>query len=168
MKQLYSASRNFNFSHKVDANEVIFSWERVECASDLVLQLRLISLDGGDTFPDKRPVFGEDKVSYALDDFIPCGNYSARLSGEIHNTFFTLAEQEIGVVNPVRDHSQSSEDIQGEKITWNGSECVENNRVNVADNTSGDVVTAEVRIILQTRVQSPKTQCKLIHFLNVL
>ena len=79
--------------------------------------------------------------------------YSARLYGNFQGTTFTLDEQEIGVISPVRDLIMNSEET---KMTWSGSECVENNRVNVADNTSRDVVT-EVRIIFTNlhKVQSP-------------
>ena len=85
---------------------------------------------------------------------LPCGEYSVRLDGEFQGTPFTLANQEIGVICPVLDLSMNSKDIQETKMTWNGSKCVENNRVNVADNTSGDVV-ADVRIIFTN--PSPKS-----------
>ena len=108
----------------------------------------MTSPDGLVTIPNNGSTLSENEVSYA--DLLPCVEYSARLDGNFQGITFNLAEQEINVISPVRDLSMNSEDIQETKMTWNGSKFVENNRVNVTINTSGDVVTAEVRIILQT------------------
>ena len=108
----------------------------------------MISPDGAGSFPSKGPILGENEVSYALADFIPCGEYSATLSGEFHNTFFTLADQEIGVISPVGDFSQSREElnlvIQGTKMTWTGSACAQSYLVTVTNNNAETVFSKTV------------------------
>jgi len=118
----------------------------VECVSDF--EFGLISPDGAGSFPSKGPTLGEHKVSYPLADIIPCGEYRATLSGEFHNTFFTLADQEIGVIIPVGDFSQSSEElnlvIQGTKMTWTGSACAQSYVVTVTNNNAETVFNKTV------------------------
>ena len=108
----------------------------------------MISPDGAGSFPSKGPILGEHEVSYALADFIPCGEYSATLSGEFHNTFFTLADQEIGVISPVGDFSQSREElnlvIEGTKMTWTGSACAQSYLVTVTNNNAETVFSKTV------------------------
>ena len=80
---------------------------------------------------------------------ILCGEYSARLKGEFHNTFFNLADQQIGVISPVGDFSQSREDlnldIQGTKMTWTGSACVQSYVVTVTNNNAETVFSKTVK-----------------------
>ena len=87
--------------------------------------------------------------SYSLSEFLPCGEYRASLDGEFHGNSFSLADhQEIGVISPVGDYSQSREElnleIQGTKMTWSGSACAESYRVTVTDNNA-DTVFSQIK-----------------------
>ena len=95
----------------------------------------MITGDGADNPP--RSTSGNE-VSYPLSEFLLCGEYRASLDGEFHGDSFSLADnQEIGVISPLGDYTQSPEElnlkIQGTQMTWSGSACAESYRVTVTD-----------------------------------
>ena len=85
---------------------------------------------------------------YSLAEFTPCESYSGRLDGEYHNTFFSMPVQELGVITPVGDFSQTKEElnleVQGYKMTWSGSSCASGYRVTVTDNNAETVFDQSV------------------------
>ena len=117
---------------------------------------------------DGEPVAPTDSSNYRavfdLSEFRQCEEYSVNLENKYHDGSITLAaNQEIGVITPVGDYSQSQEelnlDIKGTQMTWAGSECAESYIVTVTDNndntvfsqttnsSSGDMVTVDLENI---------------------